>query len=115
MGQADLNSTTTLKNAHFGSITDVSTNPLEDSVFVTSSRDKSALLWDNRLPLPASALYENYICSFTSIQYSADNNNLIYCGDESGLIYSIDTRKPKELLISIEALDSAINKIKFNG
>lgn len=118
MTGGDLTKTLSLKNAHGASITSVSTSPDDDFVFVTTSRDKSVLLWDNRMRLPCSGLRDDYICAFTALSWNykeQKSSNIIYVGDELGLLHSIDKRKPQEFLASYQVFNCAINKIKIKG
>lgn len=118
MSGGDLNKIKTLKNAHGASITSVSTSPVDESVFVTASRDKSVLIWEDRTHLPCSGLYDDHFCAFTAISWNSNDqkcSDIIYVADEIGQLHSIDKRKPHEFLTSIHVFDGAVKKIKING
>lgn len=50
---ADLYSTHTWRYAHSDSVTGISASPESEPIFVSCSKDKSALIWDNRKLRPA--------------------------------------------------------------
>lgn len=117
MGAADLTSILSMRNAHFGSITGVSTSKSDEACFVTCSRDKSTLHWDFRAQRPATGLYENHTCGFSTVYWGSndENNQQVLVGDDLGDIHVIDLRKPNEFLSSINVFDKPIHKINVNG
>ncbi|XP_055639847.1 protein valois [Toxorhynchites rutilus septentrionalis] len=114
---ADLQSITTMTLAHTDEITGLSTNREEESVFVSSSLDRSSLVWDLRQPRPASALFEGHKYAFTTVYWSTkkEANRVVALGDAAGGVHFVDVRQPNVFLNSVQAFNKKIHKISFNG
>uniref|UniRef100_A0A182WGL8 Uncharacterized protein n=1 Tax=Anopheles minimus TaxID=112268 RepID=A0A182WGL8_9DIPT len=114
--QGDLQSTTTLQNAHLGAITAVATDPSQDSLAVSCAYDRTALMWDFRETKPGVALYEKHDAPFTTIRWGneSDWNRLVAVGDEAGRVYFIDTRQPNIFLETLPCFDRKVHKISFH-
>lgn len=112
-----MNRQSSFKHAHGAGITGVATSPYNECIFTTTSRDKSTLLWDTRVQLPASGLYENHDFAFTAVAWNSIENsesNYIYVGDDIGNLYFIDKRKPNEFSNTIGIFDTrGIMKLKM--
>ncbi|CAD6997037.1 protein valois [Ceratitis capitata] len=115
MGSADLFSIHTFRYAHTDVITGVATSHSDTSVFATCSFDQSALLWDERLTRPAIGLYEHSPSRFKDVAWSGSNEHLVFLGDESGFVHTVDTRLPKGFLQSTKILNRPIHKITPKG
>lgn len=114
---ADLASITTMTNAHIDEITALSTNRSELSTFVTTSLDRSALLWDLRKPRPATALFDQHQLAFTTAYWTTKNeaNGIVALGDAAGNVHFVDTRQPNVFLHSTKVFNKKIHKISFDG
>lgn len=114
---ADLHSINTMTTAHTDEITGLSANRKDNSVFVTSSLDRSALLWDLRKPRPASALYDKHKFAFTTVYWTTkkEANRVVALGDETGGVHFVDIRQPNVFLNSVQVFNKKIHKISFNG
>ncbi|KAM7351481.1 valois isoform 1-T3 [Cochliomyia hominivorax] len=116
MGKAELFSQQSYRYAHTDSITGLSSSPINDAIFTTCSLDKSCLIWDDRETRPAIALYSGHNVRFKNVCWSLDSTeSLVYLGDESGNILTVDTRKPKEFCNKTKYFDRPIRKISPNG
>lgn len=114
---ADLHSISTMTFAHTDEITGISASHSKEPLFVSSSLDRSALLWDLRKTRPASALYESHKLGFTAIYWTskAEANSIVALGDQGGNVYFVDMRQPKSFLHSMKVFDRNIHKLIFNG
>ncbi|XP_073823302.1 valois [Musca autumnalis] len=116
MGTADLVSQGTFRFAHTDSITAVAASRGKENIFATCSLDKSCLLWDDRETRPAIALYENHSVRFKNVSWCPESNdNIVYLGDESGYILTLDVRQPKQIQNTTQYFDRPIRKIIPNG
>lgn len=117
MGNGELCSINTMRNAHADNISGVSTSHNLENTFVTCSRDKTALLWDTREIRPATSLFDNHSCPFTSVYWTSaeENDNMVILGDEAGKIHVVDPRIPDIFMKTIDVFERRVNKIKFNG
>uniref|UniRef100_A0A1A9W072 WD_REPEATS_REGION domain-containing protein n=1 Tax=Glossina brevipalpis TaxID=37001 RepID=A0A1A9W072_9MUSC len=113
MGCADLFCQKSFQFAHSDVITGLAASLTDDNVFLTCSLDKSCLIWDDRETRPAFALYKNHNVRFKDVRWSVENKDcIIYLGDESGYILTIDKRSPNKYLDKSKYFDRPIRKIK---
>lgn len=114
---ADLHSVKTMTMAHTDAITGLSTNRADDSMFASSSLDRSALMWDLRKPRPASSLFEGHKFGFTTVYWTTkeEANQVVALGDEAGNVHFIDIRQPDVPTHSVKVFNKKIHKISFNG
>ncbi|XP_055596051.1 methylosome protein 50-like [Uranotaenia lowii] len=114
---AHLQSVSTMYGAHTDEIKGLSANRKEQSLFVSCSLDKSALLWDLRIPRSASALFENHKHAFSTIYWTSKDeaNRLVALGDDAGFVHFVDTRQPNVFQHSEKVLRKRIHKISFKG
>ncbi|XP_055600403.1 methylosome protein 50-like [Uranotaenia lowii] len=106
-----------MRGAHADEIKGLSANRKERSLFVSCSLDKSSLLWDLRIPRPASALFEHHRYTFSTIYWTSKNeaNRLVALGDDAGYVHFVDTRKPNVFQRSEKVFGKRIHKISFKG
>lgn len=105
-------STSTYHGAHTSAVTDVSVHP-EEELFVSVSRDKSALVWDHRQVLPATGLltghrYHMTCCNWRENRESAD---LVVIGDAKGDVFLVDRRVPNKVQSLVTVFDRPVRKI----
>ncbi|XP_055389408.1 protein valois [Condylostylus longicornis] len=118
IGKGSLESIHSMHNAHSDSITSISSCFNTESVFVTCSLDRSALIWDYRQQRPAMGIFENHDIDLTAIHWcnvSEADNDLIYLGDAAGDAYMIDVKMPNKFLDKIEVHTRPITKFRFSG
>ncbi|GAB0092465.1 hypothetical protein DMENIID0001_074580 [Sergentomyia squamirostris] len=113
----DVESTHTFHHAHGDSITGVSTRPGSDDIFVSVSRDRSALIWDRRQALkPASGMLQKHKEHLTAVAWVLDSGqeetHLMKVGDNSGSILTLDMRNPNEIIKEISAFNRPVKRIK---
>lgn len=104
--------TSTYHGAHSYAITDISAHP-EDELFVSVSRDKSALVWDHRQVLPATALLSDHPYHLTCCNWrdSSKNLDLIQIGDAKGDLFQVDRRVPDKIVSRVSLFDRPVRKI----
>lgn len=114
---ADLTSVTTMTFAHTDEITSLSASRNEQSTFVSSSLDRSALMWDLRKPRPATALFDKHQFAFTTVYWTSKDeaNGIVALGDAAGSVHFVDTRQPNVFLHSTKVFDKKIHKVSFDG
>nr|XP_022910853.1 uncharacterized protein LOC111421886 [Onthophagus taurus] len=108
----------TLENTYCYYHTDVircvDTNKSDLNLFSSCSMDRKACVWDIRLKNPASVMYQNEFCPLNSIIWLQDSPHLII-GSDSGDVYSLDIRKPKEILNVIGCFNNSIYRMAHNN
>ncbi|XP_058818034.1 protein valois [Topomyia yanbarensis] len=113
---ADLHSISTITFAHTDEITGISASRENGSLFVSSSLDRSALMWDLRKPRPASAIFDEHEYAFTALYWTStkEANQIVGLGDEAGNVHFVDTRQPNVFMHSVQVFSRKIHKIAFN-
>jgi WD40 repeat protein len=97
--------------AHANEIVSISAHPTTEQ-FVTSSLDRSCVLWDKKQENPASHLLNNLQEVIpTCVKWYSEN--LIVMGDSSGNLNLIDTRKPNEILYEETVSTRSIKSLTF--
>ena len=118
-GSSDIKRIRQFKNSHTDDITGVSRDPSNVQQFVSSSKDRSVVLWDLRIPGPhvRTMLYNADELMFHSVHWcdAVENNGLVMVGARNGFIYSIDVRRPKLFVNKIKAAHKAVLKMVFDG
>lgn len=103
--------TSTYHGAHSSAVTDVSVHP-EDELFVSVSRDKSALIWDHRQVMPATGLLSAHPYHLTSCNWKdASDYNMILIGDAKGDLLQVDCRVPDKIVSLVPVFDRPVRKI----
>ncbi|XP_063821680.1 methylosome protein WDR77-like [Ostrinia nubilalis] len=106
----DINEMICIRNylaAHSLAIHGVVVRPSSSACFATGSLDYSVTLWDENVSQPVLDLAKNS-CGVRCLQWT-DENSLIY-GDEAGVMYLVDARKP-ETTIKLCEFPAAIHKL----
>lgn len=108
----DLINLNTYHQAHGDAVTAVSAHPSED-LFISVSRDKSALLWDHRQIRPALGLLDEHKFQLTAVTWNSnvDNQHEIIIGDVDGTIMKLDQRNPGIVQTEQKVLNRSIRKI----
>lgn len=108
-------STSTYHGAHSYAITDLSAHS-EEELFVSVSRDKSALIWDHRQVLPATGILSNHPYHLTCCNWhgnAGDNSNVIVVGDAKGDVFQLDRRAPEKILSpAVSVFDRPVRKME---
>lgn len=99
--------------AHADEVTGISTVS-SDTKYATCSRDRSCLLWDDRMLPPAKALLSQYNNQLTAIHWSRKTFNLIL-GDELGNLLTIDLRSPNKIYNKSQVSNREVSSIKPNN
>lgn len=104
--------TSTYHDAHSSAITDLSVHP-DDELFVSVSRDKSALIWDHRQVLPATGLLTAHPYHLTSCNWTdnSDNPEVVVIGDAKGDVFQVDRRVPDKMISLVTAFNRPLRKI----
>ena len=118
-GSSDIKMIRQFVDAHTDDITGVSRDPSNVQQFVSSSKDRSVVMWDLRIPTPdvKSMLYNANGLMFHSVHWcdAEENNGLVMVGARNGFIYSIDVRHPKVFVNKIKAAHIPVTKMAFDG
>lgn len=109
----DMMNVNSYNGAHSYAVTDLSVHPGDDEVFVSVSRDKSALIWDHRQVQPATGLLSKHPYHLTSCNWKngSDNHDLIVIGDAKGDVFQMDRRAPDKIVSLVSVFNRPIRKI----
>lgn len=110
-------STSTYDGAHSSAVTDVSVHPVE-KLFMSVSRDKSALIWDHRQVRPATGLLADHAYHLTCCNWrdaTTDNADVIVIGDAKGDVFQVDRRVPDKIVSLVTVFDRPVRKISAGG
>lgn len=103
--------TSTYHGAHSSAVTDISVHPA-DELFVSVSRDKSALIWDHRQVMPATGLLSGHPYHLTSCNWrESSDDNTILIGDAKGDLLQLDRRVPDKIVSLVSVFDRPVRKI----
>ncbi|XP_015909929.1 methylosome protein WDR77 [Parasteatoda tepidariorum] len=107
--------TSTYRPIHGGIVWQVSCSTTDPNIFVTCGQDSKIVLFDIRLPKPAT-LIDTYPfkCSTTAVCWKPLSDNLFAVGDESGVIAIKDLRLSGSCLSSWDAHKRRIFKMSFS-
>ncbi|KAK6629053.1 hypothetical protein RUM43_002870 [Polyplax serrata] len=97
--------------AHGHIVTSVSSQKHHSDIFVSTSLDRTSLMWDTRLEKPASLLIENE-CGYTSSSWV--DNDCVILGSNDGSLSIIDLRA-KQVLDTNFCSQRPIFKLLYNG
>jgi WD40 repeat protein len=104
--------------AHLTNVTGLSTHPTKDNLWISTSFDKSCVLWNKNDLRPASFLIKEFQDCLTDVKWIDDN--LILLADGCGLLTVLDPRNTKVMLNqqtvsnrSIHTLELAKNSKTF--
>ncbi|XP_070498862.1 methylosome protein WDR77-like [Chironomus tepperi] len=101
-----------LPYGHSAEITGIDTHPSVDLNWVSTSYDKSSLLWDRRQVHPASTLIDNHHDQLTDVKWIKDE--IIILSDAVGNLMVFDTRNVKDPLSKTKVLNRSINSLNFD-
>lgn len=94
-------------------ITGISPHPEIDANWVSTSSDKSCMMWDKRFLYPAKYLIQKHNERLTDVHWM--DLNTVILSDSAGNIMVYDTRNPKESVSKKSVINRVIQSIKFNG
>lgn len=97
--------------AHLSDVTGLSGHPTKDNLWISTSLDKSCVLWDKNAIKPASFLLKNFQDCLTGVEWLSDN--LILLTDASGLLTALDPRNSKVMINQQKVSDRSIHTLKF--
>ncbi|KAF2905229.1 hypothetical protein ILUMI_00953 [Ignelater luminosus] len=115
MQSSSLNPVTEFKDFHTQFVTSVDVNKNQVNLFASASIDRKACIWDDRMSITASVLYQNEFSGLTSINWNQIHPECLVVGNESGDIYSLDIRQPNEVLCSHSCFNTRIHRSVFNN
>lgn len=112
MENRELNCTNTYHGAHLYAITDISAH-CDEELFVSVSRDKSALIWDHRQVRPAIGLLSAHRYHLTSCNWrdNTEHPSVVLIGDAQGDVFQVDRRNPDKIVSLVSAFDRPVRKI----
>lgn len=82
-----------------------------DELFVSVSRDKSALIWDGRQVMPATGLLSYHPYHLTSCNWRESEADVILIGDAKGDLLQVDPRVPDKIVSTATVFDRPVRKI----
>ncbi|KAK4872625.1 hypothetical protein RN001_014654 [Aquatica leii] len=103
------------KNVHTNTVKSITVKPSDDYLFATASLDRKACIWDTRMMIPATVLYQNEFSGLTSIAWNPQQTDFVTVGSQGGDLYSFDIRQPREFRSYHHCFDASIHRIKFNN
>ncbi|KAI4470632.1 methylosome protein 50 [Holotrichia oblita] len=107
---SSIQSNTIFKSYHTDTILSIDANKSDENLFVSASADRKACVWDIRMDVPATVIYNNEFSSLTSIAWSPLNRDCMVVGSEAGDIYLLDIKQPTDVLCSTHCFDGSIYK-----
>lgn len=79
---------------------------------MSTSHDKSSLLWDRRQVCPATALIDNHDDQLTDVKWIKDE--IVILSDGAGNLMLFDIRNIQEPLSKTKVLNKTINSLNFH-
>lgn len=101
------------ETAHTKKITSIDVMPNVQSVFLSTSMDRTLTIWDTKKSTPAQNLYE-HSCGLTASSWSPINEHEIAVGGLDGTVTLIDTRQPGKKIFQIDAFSRQVHKLKYH-
>ncbi|XP_044540001.1 methylosome protein 50 isoform X1 [Gracilinanus agilis] len=84
--------------AHSGQVSCVAASPLKESLFLSCSEDNRILLWDIRLPKPATHIGQSVPHHLpTSLAWHTKKSKIFAFGDENGSVFLVDLKNPDNI------------------
>ncbi|KZC12058.1 PREDICTED: methylosome protein 50-like [Dufourea novaeangliae] len=100
--------------AHTDIVTCVNVQPRNSSVFVSTSFDCEALMWDIRQSKPAQSILKRDI-GLTAVSWNSIADHIIAIGADNGDIVLVDVRKSGGLvLVDANMFHRSVHKLLFN-
>ncbi|XP_044540003.1 methylosome protein 50 isoform X3 [Gracilinanus agilis] len=85
-------------SAHSGQVSCVAASPLKESLFLSCSEDNRILLWDIRLPKPATHIGQSVPHHLpTSLAWHTKKSKIFAFGDENGSVFLVDLKNPDNI------------------
>ncbi|XP_058791274.1 methylosome protein WDR77-like [Phymastichus coffea] len=106
--------TTFFNQAQTDIITCVQTQVNSNSVFLSTSMDHEALIWDIRKTKPAIGLWKNSCCGLTAASWKFDDENTVAIGGIDGSIAIFDIRNIGVAVYEFIQFPRGIHKLLFN-
>lgn len=110
----NLISTHSFHYGHTDIVTGVDVQRSNNSVFISSSFDSCALMWDIRKSKPACSILEKDGCGLTAVSWNPTCDNIVAIGVDDGSITLMDIRKTDNLLCEPLVFSRPIHKLTFN-
>ncbi|GJQ68539.1 putative WD40 repeats [Trypoxylus dichotomus] len=98
------------RNYHTDTIFSIDANKLDENLFISASADRKACIWDIRMEIPATVLYNNEFSSLTAAAWNPLNSDYLIVGSEAGDIYLLNIKEPKDVLCTMHCFNSSIYK-----
>ncbi|XP_015117051.1 methylosome protein 50 [Diachasma alloeum] len=103
------------QTAHIAIITSVDVLSKSDTVFVSTSLDSEAVIWDVRTPKPARRLYKiDDGVGLTAVVCNPVNEHEVAMGGQDGYVFLGDVRKPEELVYKSLEFPRPIHRLKYH-
>ncbi|KAI4489579.1 hypothetical protein M0802_011016 [Mischocyttarus mexicanus] len=100
--------------SHIDFVTGVDVQHGNNSVFVSSSLDNCALMWDLRKSKPAHCIFKKYGYGLTSVSCSPISDNIVAIGANDGSVVLVDIRNTDDVLFESLVFSRSIHKLLFN-
>ncbi|XP_015178911.1 PREDICTED: methylosome protein 50-like isoform X3 [Polistes dominula] len=111
---SNLMSTDSFHSSHIDIVTGVDVQHGNNSVFISTSLDNCALMWDLRKSKPATCILEKYGYGLTSVSCSPISDNIVAIGAIDGSVTLIDIRNTDDVLFESFVFSRSIHKLLFN-
>ncbi|KAK0090999.1 hypothetical protein PV326_003889 [Microctonus aethiopoides] len=100
--------------AHTNIITSVDVKPASDSVFISTSLDCEAVVWDVRESKPATGVFKSEGNGLTAVAWDPSNEHNVAIGALDGSVILIDTREPNKIVSESIAFPRPVHKLNFH-
>lgn len=105
----------TYAGAHWNLISNIACHPESSDVFASCSKDGRALMWDTRLPRPASLINRGpFEAAPSAIAWQPNQATRIVIGDETGSVVVTDVRNTNGKLRQIVTNQREIYRMEFS-
>ncbi|XP_046833945.1 methylosome protein 50-like isoform X1 [Vespa crabro] len=111
---SNLMSIDSFHSSHIDVVTGIDVQQGSNSVFISSSLDNCALMWDTRKRKPAQCIFEKDGCGLTSVSCNPVSNNIVAIGANDGSVTLIDIRNTDDVLFESSVFSRSIHKLLFN-
>ncbi|XP_054013340.1 methylosome protein 50-like isoform X1 [Hylaeus anthracinus] len=100
--------------AHQNAVTSIDVQPRSNSIFVSTSLDCEALMWDIRQAKPALSILKKDV-GLTAVNWNSILDHIIAIGSDNGDISLLDVRKPHAPVLQEACIfPRSIQKLLFN-
>lgn len=105
----------TYSGAHWNIVLKVDCHPESNDLIASCARDGRVLMWDTRLPRPASMINVNFSKAVpTSVKWQPNHGMKLLIGDEIGAMVMVDIRNTNGYLNKIVTNERGIFNLEFS-